>query len=112
MAAQRVDPTLENVRQLFEKAPQDARLRRVISAWEREIVEGLCTLTYVFNPTCFILGGGVMEREDVLSAVRKYYAKRVIKTFANVELLPAQLGNKAGMYGAAVYARMNMNEKV
>ncbi len=105
-AAKKICPTLENAHQLFEAAEADAALRRVIHAWEREIVEGLCTLTYIFNPSCFILGGGVMEREDVLHRVRERFFKRVIRTFGNVQILKAQLGNRAGMYGAAVYARM------
>lgn len=107
-AARRHDPTIENAKQLLEAAPDDPRLRRVLSSWEREIVEGLCTLTYIFNPGCLILGGGIMERENVFLAVQKKFQKRVIPTFSDVRIVPAQLGNRAGMYGAAVYARQQL----
>jgi len=109
-SARKVRPELENARQLFVLAEEDAALQRVIRAWVREIVEGLCTLVYIFNPDCIVLGGGVMERADVLDMVRKRFYKRVIPTFSRVELLPAQLGNKAGMYGALAYAKQQMNE--
>ena len=109
-SARKVRPELENARQLFALAEEDLALQRVIRAWVREIVEGLCTLVYIFNPDCIVLGGGVMEREDVLEMVRKRFYKRVIPTFSRVELLPAQLGNKAGMYGALAYAKQQMNE--
>lgn len=109
-SARKVKPELENARQLFELAQEDQALQRVIRAWVREIVEGLCTLVYIFNPDCIVLGGGVMEREDVLDMVRKRFYKRVIPTFSKVELLPAQLGNKAGMYGALAYAKQQMRE--
>ena len=108
-AAQAYDPGIENAKQLLEAAPGDPRLRRVLSSWQREIVEGLCTLTYIFNPGCMVLGGGIMEREDVFQAVAQKFRKRVIPTFANVTLVPAQLGNRAGMYGAAVYARQQLS---
>ena len=109
-SARKVKPELENARQLFALAEEDPELQRVIRAWVREIVEGLCTLVYIFNPDCIVLGGGVMEREDVLEMVRKRFYKRVIPTFSRVELLPAQLGNKAGMYGALAYAKQQMQD--
>lgn len=106
--AREIHPELENARQLFALAETEPALVEVITKWIGEIVEGLCTLTYIFNPECIILGGGVMEREDVLQEVREQFAKRVIPTFANVDILPAQLGNKAGMFGAAVNARQHL----
>lgn len=102
--AKRINPKLENARQLFEAANQDLALQRVIQKWIGEIVEGLCTLTYIFNPACFILGGGVMERDDVLEQVRAQFYERVIPSFLRVDILRAQLGNQAGMFGAAAFA--------
>ncbi len=109
-SSRKVKPELENARQLFEFAPNNPALQRVIRGWVREIVEGLCTLVYIFNPSCIILGGGVMEREDVLEMVRKRFYKRVIPTFSKVELLPAQLGNQAGMFGALAYAKQHLKD--
>lgn len=106
--AKKTHPQLENAKQLFEAAQQDKRLQSLIRRWEKEIVEGLCTLTYICNPGCIVLGGGVMEREDVLTQIRQIFYKRVIPTFAQVTLVPAQLGNRAGMFGAGVYARQQL----
>ena len=65
-AARKFRPELENARQLFDAAPADPNLRRVIRQWIREIVEGLCTLTYIFSPDCIILGekGFCVVEED------------------------------------------------
>lgn len=104
-------PHLENAKQLMELAPTDATLRRAIGEWQREIVEGLATLTYVFNPACIVLGGGIMEQATVVDGVRCRFARRVIPTFSRVELLPAELGNRAGLYGAAVYAKQRLTSE-
>lgn len=106
--ARTIHPEFENAKQIFEAANDDPRLRRVIRAWEKEIVAGLLTLTYIFNPTCIILGGGVMEQKDLSEEIRREFYKQVIPTFAGVDLLCAELGNRAGMFGAAVYARQQL----
>ncbi|MBE6956633.1 MAG: ROK family protein [Ruminococcaceae bacterium] len=104
----RVVPELENARQLFDWLPTAPALQRVVDNWVDEIVEGLRSLTYIFDPECFVLGGGVMEREDVLEQVRKRYYGYASPFMKGVELVRAQLGNRAGMYGAAAFARWAM----
>lgn len=108
--ARKYCPELNNARELFARIPDEPLLERVVDIWVREIVEGLCSLTYVFNPACFVLGGGVMERSDVLEKVRSQFQKRVMPSFSDVEILKAELGNQAGMIGAAVYARRALAE--
>ena len=98
-------PELENAKNIFDMAERDAALGRVISSWTEEIVAGLLTLTYIFNPSCMILGGGVMQEPCMCENVRRRFYKSVIPTFAGVEILTAELGNRAGLFGAAVYAR-------
>lgn len=107
--ARKLVPELENARQLFDRLPEAPELQSVVDGWIREIVEGLCSLAYIFNPACFVLGGGVMERPEVLERVRRQFQKRVIPSFQDVKILPAELGNRAGMLGAAVYARWAMS---
>lgn len=104
-AARKVRTEITNGRQFFENVSADPELMQVALEWIQEIVEGLLTLTYIFNPSCIVLGGGVMEREDVLQWVRKSYYAQVIPSFINVEIVPAELGNMAGMYGAVNFAR-------
>ena len=100
-----VMPGIKNARELLIKAESCDILRDIIAAWIREVVAGLHTLTYVFNPSLIVLGGGIMENEDIINKVREEFYKTVIPTFAEVKLLPARLGNGAGMIGAAIYAR-------
>lgn len=107
--AKNVDPSITNGRQFFEKLPENPRLKPVLLRWIRNIVDGLCTLTYIFNPPCIVLGGGVMERQDVLTLIRRCFFQRVIPTFSQVDLLKAQLGNQAGLYGAYAYTCERLN---
>ena len=103
-------PHLENAKQLFALAQEEAALQKIIRAWEGEIVTGLLTLSYIFNPSCIILGGGVMERTDVIEQIRRQFAQSVIPTFGDLQILPARLGNQAGLFGAAVYARQRLSQ--
>lgn len=101
----RVVPELENARQLFELLPETPALQPAVDGWVDEIVEGLRSLTYIFDPECFVLGGGVMEREDVLAKVRDRFHGSNSPFMKDVRIVRAQLGNRAGIYGAAAYAR-------
>lgn len=103
--AQKICPDLRNARELFDLLPGMPELQQVTDSWIREIVEGLCSLAYIFDPPCFVLGGGVMERTDVLEKIHQQFRERVIPSFSDVEILKAELGNQAGMVGAAAYAR-------
>lgn len=94
---------IQNGRDFFEKLSGDAALEGVLDAWIHEIVEGLCTLTYIFNPPCLVLGGGIMERKDIIEKIRRCFLNRVIPTFSKVDILQAQLGNQAGLYGVYAY---------
>ena len=103
--ARELVPDLENARQLFDRLAALPELQRVVDEWIGEIVEGRASLAYTFDPECFVLGGGVMEREDVLTQIRSRFAERVMQSFSKVQIVQAQLGNRAGMFGAAAYAR-------
>jgi len=105
----KVFPDLENGRELFDRLPGELRLQRVVDKWIGEVTEGLCNLAYIFDPACFVLGGGVMERQDILERIRRRFQKTVIPSFAGIEILSAELGNNAGMLGAAAYARWAMS---
>jgi glucokinase len=69
---------------------------------------GLAGLAAVLDPTCFVIGGGVAEAGDlVMSAARRTFDRRVPAggTRRAPVLVTAQLGNDAGMIGAADLAR-------
>ena len=76
------------------------------SNYGRILGAGLASLIYVLTPEAVIIGGGVSaSTEFFLPAAWQEIKKRVLSTSRpNLQLLPAQLGNKAGMLGAAKLA--------
>ena len=71
--------------------------------WIREIVYGLTSLIHVMNPSCIILGGGVMEQEYVLKKIRDLLDIHLMESYRKTTVKRALLGNCAGMYGAAAH---------
>ena len=67
---------------------------------------GLASLIYVLTPEAVIIGGGVSaSTQFFLPAAWQEINHRVLSTSRpGLQLLPAQLGNKAGMLGAAKLA--------
>lgn len=62
----------------------------------------LAQITMTIDPECFVIGGGVSKAGTFLTdAIEKYYVKYtpILKNKASIGL--AQLGNDAGIYGAA-----------
>lgn len=93
-------PELKNGRDIFAKKDLP-EVKKLIDQWIMEIVYGLITLTHIFNPSMIVLGGGIMEQEYVVRQVRDQLAEQIIPSFKNVVIASAQLGNMAGMLGAA-----------
>jgi len=99
--AMELDPSLSNGRMVFERLDEpDVRL--LVDQWIMEIVYGLTTIIHMLNPACVILGGGVMEQTYVLEKIRKNLYQNLIPAFRHVTIKKAELGNRAGMLGAAV----------
>lgn len=67
---------------------------------------GLSNLIYIFTPEAIVLGGGVSaSAKFFLPAARSQIEQRVLASSREgLQLLTAQLGNKAGMVGAAKLA--------
>jgi glucokinase len=69
---------------------------------------GLADLASLFDPSAFIVGGGVSdEGELVLDPIRKAFRRWLIggQWRPHAQVLAAQLGGKAGLVGAADLAR-------
>ena len=99
--AMKSDPSLSNGRIIFERI-NEADVRLLVDQWILEIVYGLTTIVHMLNPACIILGGGVMEQTYVLEKIRENLYQNLIPAFRNVKIERAELGNRAGMLGAAV----------
>lgn len=82
-----------------------------IDKWENEIVTGLISLIYIFNPKLIILGGGIMSEDLLIGHIREKLNARLMENYKKVCIEKAQLRNKAGMLGAAYLARQMLNVK-
>ncbi|HZG04235.1 MAG TPA: ROK family glucokinase [Streptomyces sp.] len=69
---------------------------------------GLADLASLFDPSAFIVGGGVSDEGDlVLEPIRKSYRRWLVgsRWRPHAQVLAAQLGGRAGLVGAADLAR-------
>ncbi len=101
--AKELDQSLDSGRKIFSRI-DEAPVREVIDRWIDEIVYGLITMIHVFNPSCIVMGGGVMAQPYILEQVRKKAMTEVMDSFRNVYICQAELGNHAGLLGAAYLA--------
>ncbi len=79
--------------------------KAVLDRWTDEIVAGLASLIHVFNPPCILLGGGIMNEKAIVDTVREKTLAHVMSSYRKVSIEKAQLGNKAGLYGAYYLAQ-------
>lgn len=110
-SAQTLDACYTSGRAIFADLEKSEGLRHVVDAWIDEVLVGLTTLTHIFNPRLFVLGGGVAEQPYVLGALRERLPGRLIPSYRGVRLVGAQLGNMAGAYGALHIARLALEER-
>jgi len=78
----------------------------VISEAATYLGVGMVNLVNIFNPEMIIVGGGVAQIGDLLlDPVRQMVKERAFQLSAQaVRIVPAQLGDNAGLLGAAVFA--------
>ena len=76
--------------------------RSELSAWIRDIAEGLTGLIHIFNPEMVLIGGGVSAQEEMLiRPLRELVLQKAMPRFTeNLRIERAILGNDAGMIGA------------
>ena len=101
--AMQTDPSLTNGRAIFESFGRP-EVRAVVDRWIDEIVNGLVSLVHIFNPSLLVLGGGVMDQPYVLDQVQTRLIPRISPGFRGVRVTRANLGNQAGLLGAASQA--------
>jgi glucokinase len=73
---------------------------------------GLTNIVNIFNPDTIVIGGGVAKMgELLLEPARQVVAERAFKLPASaVKIVPALLGDDAGVLGAALFARQQQTE--
>lgn len=93
-------PELSDGRLIFGELKR-AEVRCIVDTWIDEVVCGLVSLTHIFNPGLMVLGGGVMEQPYVIEQIQRKLEISVMKSFRGVRVVPAELGNRAGLLGAS-----------
>jgi predicted NBD/HSP70 family sugar kinase len=93
------DPSLNNGRKIFARIDEPA-VKKIVDAWLDEIAAGLLSILHLYNIPCLVLGGGVLEQAIVLNGIKARIRDAAIPGFQDVAILSAELGNRAGLYGA------------
>jgi glucokinase len=88
----------------------DAVAREIYEFAGMIIGVGVANIVIAVNPRRVVIGGGIAAAgELILDPIRRSMQERVFLTDADcVEVVPAQLGNNAGLIGAAVWARQQV----
>lgn len=92
-----------NGREIFE-CFSDPVIRAIIDEWIDEIVIGLKSLVYIFNPDLIVAGGGIMNEEYITDEINTRLQKELMSSFRNVRVVKALMGNDANKLGAAYLA--------
>ena len=82
----------------------DAVAKRIYTKMGEIIGFGLSSVVNLLNPERIIIGGGVADAGEILlNPIRETILKRAMPIQAkSVEIVPAQLGNTAGVIGASL----------
>lgn len=80
-------------------------MAEIVDAWICDISHGITSLVHIFNPDVVLVGGGVsLQKELFVDKLEKKLQEKIMPNFRKqLKLLPAKLGNDAGMVGAVYY---------
>lgn len=88
-------------RKIFNELMDNDDVRSEYNCWIDNITRGLVSLVHIFNPGIVIIGGGVSARHEFIDLVKDRLLKSVMPGFSvNLKVVPAKLGNDAGLIGA------------
>ena len=103
-AAKAVDPALSDGRKVCALL-DDPTIAPVMEQWISHVSFGLSTLIHIFNPGLIVLGGGILQSEELFRRIEACTRTQLMPGFEVVQLKQAQLGNRAGLIGAALLAK-------
>jgi glucokinase len=91
-----------NFQTLFELADAGDRVANEIREYCLKVwATGAVGLIHAYDPERIVIGGGVMRRVDVILPYIQAYVNRYAWTpWGKVQVVAAQLGNDAGLFGA------------
>lgn len=84
----------------------DAVACRVLAAVGRSLGAGIASVVNIFEPEVVVVGGGASAAGDLLlDPARRVVAERALRPSRNhVRIVPAALGEEAGMIGGGLFA--------
>lgn len=106
-AAKAIDPTITDGRTLCARMNEPA-LASIVDRWISNVSWGLSTLIHIFNPGLIVLGGGILQNQALFQKIDACTRTRLMPGFEVVQLKQAQLGNRAGLIGAALLAQSKL----
>ncbi len=80
----------------------------VVAAYEKYVAIGIANIINIFQPQKICIGGGISnEKETLINPIKDFVNEEVYATMGKpCEILPAELGNDAGIIGAAQLYRL------
>ena len=100
--AKEVDISFYNGKIVFQHYEEGyLPIQEIVHDWINEVAIGITSLVHIFNPPAIIIGGGIMEQRKLVDKIEKQVQSMIMSSFAEVKILQAALGNKAGLFGAA-----------
>ena len=81
----------------------DAFAQNILHDVALDIARGLVNIILLFVPDVIVLGGGVMESADLFlpTVLKAIHTEHPMVPFDRVRIVPAQLGDRAGLFGGA-----------
>lgn len=74
----------------------------IVNRFAKYLGSALASFACVMDPDVFVIGGGVSKAGTVLvDCVKKYYQEYIFSACKDTPIVLAELGNDAGIYGAA-----------
>lgn len=105
-----LDPQTLTPKQIAEAATAGDKLALdIFSETGKYIGIALTTIAHILNPQIAIIGGGIASAGENLlfQHIREEFKKRAMDIPGGMEIVPAKLGNDAGLVGAAMLAYNN-----
>lgn len=92
----------------------DIAAKKIVDSYVEYLAQGIAKIAFLTNPDLVLIGGGVAYAGGVLfEPLKKAVEKKVYlnTSLLKFKIMPATLGNNAGIYGAAAFALDKTNKK-
>lgn len=86
-------------------------IKEAVDNWINEVATGLISIIYIFNPSCIVVGGGIMNEKYITDKLNETLQNNLMASFRKVKIVKAETGNNAGMIGAAYLAMKNIENR-